>query len=218
MEKKAMKWSRSMVLLFSVILSIAGTLSVYDSLPEQIPFHWNLSGEIDSYADRIYLLFTAMLPLFLYGLFIIIPKIDPKPESFRIHAAEYSTVIAVLILFLISLHWAVIAVSFGVNIDIVFWIRIALGLIFIVMGNYMGGIRHNYTFGIRTPWTLADEDVWNKTHRLGGYIFAACGALIFAFAFAPSFIAFMITIGSILLSVSLLFVYSYLIFAKKKPK
>ncbi|MDH4262422.1 MAG: SdpI family protein [Spirochaetia bacterium] len=207
-----MKQNKFIIMLS--IVSAAATAMIYASLPEQIPLHWGINGQIDRYGPRAAIFLTAVLPLAMYGLFLMIPKIDPRKDSYEKHAGAYSAIVMPIILFMIGLHWITIGFSLGYNIDIVFVVKLAAGLLFMILGNYLPVIRHNYTLGIRTPWTLSDEKVWTKTHRAGGYIFVISGLIWAAFSFFNQPWVFYFLIGEILVSVLGVFVYSYMLFRR----
>ena len=201
-------------ILFLSILSIAGTAIIYGRLPEQIPLHWGLDGEIDRYGDKIFAFLTASIPLFILALMFIIPKIDPRRDNYNKHMSVYKNVMLFLVLFLIGLHWLTMAVSLGSGLNVPLVIKLFTGLLFIYLGNIMPVIRHNYTFGIRTPWTLANERVWTKTHRVGGYLFILTGIVTVILAFFDHASSFYIVIGLIAALVLFLFGYSLWLFRK----
>lgn len=197
-----------------ILLSVIGIAMVYPSLPEEIPGHWNTAGEVDRYDHKSSIWITGLLPLGIYMLMVFLPKLDPKRTAYLKHEKAYTIAQWTIVLLLIYVQWIVIAAGLGYGIDIGIAIRLALGIVFILLGNYMGQIRHNYFFGIRTPWTLASEQVWKKTHRVGGYGFVAVGVISILTAFVKGTAAFVITIGSLGIMVSTTCVYSYLAYRK----
>jgi uncharacterized membrane protein len=122
-----------------------------------------------------------------------------------------ATLISVL-LFIAGLHLVAVLNAVGRPVNMGTAISPLLGVMFIVIGNFMGKIRRNYMFGVRTPWTLASDRAWNKTHRLGGKLFVASGALILVSGLlASGEIAFYVMFGSLMVTVAVLLVYSYLV-------
>lgn len=202
------------ILLAICFLSIIGTLAIYSSLPDVVPLHWGVNGEVDRWGSKVSMLGTAFLPLAVYGLMIVLPRIDPKKESFVLHDRAYRITRALLILFLIGIHWATILVSLGYPINITLVVTVGIGLLFMFMGNYLSQVRQNYSFGIRTPWALANEKVWTKTHRFGGFAFIFLGFLSLFTYFVPTpvrFIYFFVLLMACIIST---FLYSYLVYRK----
>ncbi|MEW9121980.1 MAG: SdpI family protein [Thermotaleaceae bacterium] len=210
---KINKW----ILLIS-ILSIVGIAVIYPSLPQEIPGHWNAAGEVNRYDHKSTLFITGLLPLAIYLMMVFVPKIDPKRAAYLKHAKAYSIAQWMVVLLLIYIQWIAIAAGLGYGIDTGIAIRLALGVVFIVLGNFMSQIRHNYFFGIRNPWTLSNEQVWKKTHRVGGYGFVIVGAISILTFFLKGSVAFMVTMVSLGIMVSITFVYSYLAYKKTIEK
>lgn len=199
-----------------IIISIIGTIFVYGYLPDTIPLHWNIQGEVDRVGGKSNVFITALLPLVLYMLMMLFPKIDPKKKSYEKHKKAYSITVGLILVFLIVIHWVTILVSLGLKLDVSTVVSIGIGVMFIVIGNFMSQIRQNYFFGIRTPWTLANENVWKKTHRVGGYGFIAIGAAFILSAFLKSpMLKFIIIVGGTIGFTLYIFVYSYFVFKKE---
>lgn len=197
-----------------MILSFLLTCAVYPQLPELIPGHWNFRGEIDRMVGKNMVFFTALLPLAIYALLYFIPRIDPKGESYQKHPQAYAITAGAVVLFLIAIHWLTILASLGRPVDIGVTVRLLTGVLFAVIGNSMSQIRPNFFFGIRTPWTLANETVWRKTHRFGGYAFIFSGLLLAVSVFFTSAAAMYFFFGCLLISVLGTVVYSYLEYKK----
>lgn len=207
-----MKINKWVILL--VLLSLIGTGILYPYLPELVPGHWNVKGEVDRYQNKIWVFFTAALPLLLYLLMTFLPQIDPKKKAYLKHVKAYDVTRIVIVLFLGIIHWISIAVALGYDLNVGFVIRILIGFLFIILGNYMSQIRPNYFFGIKTPWTLANEQVWKKTHRVGGYSFIIMGIVSITTAFLEGQLALIVMMLSIVGAVIYPFVYSYLLYKK----
>ena len=207
-----MKINKRLILI--VLLSVIGTIFVYQYLPNMVPGHWNLNGEIDRYNDKGMVFVTALLPLILHLLMVFLPNLDPKKASYFKHEKAYAMFQTAIVIFLVSIHWLTMAVALGYDVNIGKMVRLGLGILFVVIGNYMGQIRHNYFFGIKNPWTLANEEVWTKTHRLGGYGFALSGIFALLSVFLQDVVAFkvmMIGIFGPLIGVN---IYSYWLYQK----
>jgi uncharacterized membrane protein len=201
-----------------ILISIIATIFIYTSLPEKIPTHWNIKGEIDAYGSKSFIWFTALLPFAIYLLMIYIPEIDPKRESYKKHKKAYEILINILVPFFIMIHWITIFSALGYPVSITRIIPIGIGILFLVIGNYMGQIRPNYTFGIKLPWTLADETVWKKTHRVGSSAFILSGLIFIVAGIINKSYSFIIAISSIFVALIYIAVYSYLEYKKIHPK
>lgn len=201
-------------IVFLLLMSFIGTLAIYNMLPDTVPTHWNYKGEIDRYSGKISVLFTALLPLVMYSLFILLPKIDPKAKNYSKHTKAYNITVLMTIFILIGIHWAAIftVLVHPVKMDLI--VKLLCGIMFIVIGNYMGQVKPNFFFGIRTPWTLANEAVWTKTHRTGKYAFASIGIVFLVSIFIKGFLGFGIVIASIIACLVYLYAYSYFEFKK----
>lgn len=170
-----------MISFLTVLICFGFASWAYPQLPEQVPSHWNFAGEIDGYSGRFsgaFLLPSIMLALLAFTY--VIPRIDPKKSNFKFMGKVYWLSISAVILFLGALYSGIIVFSLGmVKFNIVpIIIHIGLGLLFIVIGTYLPKVKYNFMFGFRTPWTLANEDVWNKTHRFMGPVLIIIGIII----------------------------------------
>lgn len=204
-------WPIILIILGSLVVG----LFVYPHLPERVPSHWNIKGEVDAYSSRLWGAFG--IPLLNAGIYImmaLLPLIDPRRQNYQKFAGAYRMLKAVLAIFLAGLYALVVVSSLGCQIPVGNAVIGGIGILFIVIGNYMGQFRHNYFVGIKTPWTLANEQVWQKTHRLGGRLWVLSGFLGLAAA------VFSGTFGAVILGVSLgvavvvPMVYSYLEFRR----
>jgi len=151
---------------------------VWNSLPEKVPMHWNYKGEIDRYGDKQELLLIPLiLPFFVYLIFLIVPYIDPKKQIHKMgtkyHTFKFIFVLLMAVLALIIIHSAIDQSISNIN-----YLTLLIGLLFSVIGNFSKTIKPNYFIGIRTPWTLENENVWKTTHFLAGKIWFIGGLLI----------------------------------------
>ena len=208
---KKNKW-----ILYLGIVSFLGTFLIYKRLPEQIPIHWGINGEVDNYGSRMMALVTGIMPVGLYLLMLYLPKIDPRRENYAKHSGAYGVMQMSIVLFFIVIHWAIMYFSLGNTFNIGRLVTIGIGILFIIIGNYMSQIRHNYFIGIKTPWTLASEYVWKKTHRLGGIVFIISGILMGLSTFIDYKFSGTIIVVLIIGMITGLYLYSYLVFNKNE--
>ena len=151
---------------------------VWEKLPEKVPMHWNMEGEIDRYGDKSELiLIPFLLPLLIYVLFTIIPKIDPK-DKLKYMGKKYTVLKTVLTVFMSALSMMIIYAAMNESFYNPNYILLLIGVLFAILGNYFKTLRANYFIGIKTPWTLENETVWKETHKLAGKIWFIGGLMI----------------------------------------
>ncbi len=197
------------ILITLIFISLIITILIYPALPEKIPTHWNIKGEIDAYGNKNFIFLTALLPIIVYLLLIYIPEIDPRKNSYLKHQKTYTILINILIPFFILLQWISILSALGYELNISRIIPLAVGILLMVIGNYMGQIRPNYTFGIKLPWTLADETVWKKTHRVGGFVFILIGFIFILAGIINQTYSFILAIFCTFIALLYVGIYSY---------
>ncbi|WP_164905155.1 alpha/beta fold hydrolase [Aequorivita ciconiae] len=205
---------KELPLLLLSVLPISFMGYIWKALPNEVPLHWNLQGEIDRYGSKGELFIIGLLPIFLYALFLFIPLIDPKKRmeamGNKFYAIRLITGLFIAVLFTFILY-SVKEQSLG-NPNYLFMI---IGAFFVLLGNYFRTIKPNYFVGIRTPWTLENEDVWKSTHRLAGKLWVGGGLVIiiscFIFDQETALTIFYIFTGIIVL---VPVVYSYIKFKK----
>ncbi len=165
-------------ILLLLLAPFAVSLIVSDQVPDTVPIHFNLQGEADDYGPKWMILY--MLPaigLLIYVALLFLPRIDPKK---RIEKAQKPVAAIRLItsLFMVGLYAMMMLVVTGSDVSINSYVFIAVGILFVGLGNYFNTVKPNYFIGIRTPWTLENPTVWKKTHRLGSKIWMVGGVVI----------------------------------------
>jgi uncharacterized membrane protein len=213
------KTIKEILIAVLAIAPVAYLAMLWGQLPETVPVHFDINGQPDRYGSRRTLIWLSVgMPLFLYGLMWILPKIDPK-KKLELMGEKYTDIRLILSAFFAILLIIIIRSAQANSIFSGSELSIVIGGLFIVLGNYLKTIRPNYMLGIRTPWTLEDERVWKDTHRLGGYVFMAGGILVclagLLLSAKVSFIAMMIVVGTTTL---IPLVYSYIRFQELKKQ
>ncbi|HVF25822.1 MAG TPA: SdpI family protein [Anaerolineales bacterium] len=201
-----------LVLLMIVGAMLAGLL-LWSRLPEQMASHWNINDQVDGYMSRFWGVF--MLPLISLGmflLFMVIPNIDPLKANiaqFREAFNLFITLITgfMLYIYALTLLWSLGYTGFAMSRAML----PAMGLLFIFIGYMLRKAKRNFFIGIRTPWTLSSDKVWDETHRLGAILFIISGVLAFIGAFLGSMVAFWLFFSPLMGSVILLVIYSYVL-------
>lgn len=202
--------------LLILVMFLSG-IALYPRLPDQIPIHWNIEGEVDDYASRFWGVF--MLPftnLLVLLTFTFMPLLDPRKENYPKFSRSYRAIKAITVVFFAVLHFLVLAFALGYELDISRIVVVGAALLFIVMGNYLPKVKHNYFVGVRVPWTLASEKVWKKTHRFAGKLFVISGIIIFLSIFVSEIIRFWLIMICALVTSLASMVYSYLVYRQEE--
>ena len=210
-----MKLKKELPLLLIVAIPLGYLAYVWNSLPQTVPLHWNFKGEIDNWGPKSHLIWViGLLSVISYGLLTVIPFIDPKKKIQNMGQKFYNLKFF-LVLFMSALSVFIIYSVKNQSMHHTNFLFIGLGLLFVILGNYMKTIKANYFIGIRTPWTLENETVWKKTHELGGKLWFIGGLLIVISCLAfdqewssKIFISIVIIISVIPI------LYSYILFKK----
>jgi uncharacterized membrane protein len=171
------------------IISLFTSLYMINTLPDglQLPIHWNIDGEVDKYADAtIAFIFPPAVLLLILSVISILSKLDPRKQNIELSHKSIAAFSVAITLLLITIEASYIAIVNGIDVPMMMVVGTTVGVLFIITGNYLGKTRSNFFIGIRTPWTLSSELVWQRTHRLAGKLFMLTGFIIVIFC---SFIA-----------------------------
>lgn len=203
-----------------VIINFVIGLYAYELLPERIPIHWNIVGQIDQYGSKMWgVIGFPSIIMGTYLLMVILPAIDPKWKNYKLFEGTYNIIRTAIIVLLAAIYWITLLPVMGYDLRIDKSVPFIMSIMFIVLGNYMGRIKQNFFVGIKTPWTLNDNEIWTKTHRLAGKLWVAGGMITaitsIVLSGSASFITFMVVISGVSLYPIL---YSYYLFARKKGK
>jgi uncharacterized membrane protein len=177
--------------LFFLLLTFASAVYFYQHFPEVVPVHWNISGEPDGFGSRAMGAFTIpAVALFMYLMFVFIPYFDPKKDRYEQFGKTYQVFKGMMVMFMALLYFFASMNVLGYNYRIDVVTPVMIGVLFIILGNYMSKIKPNWFMGIRTPWTMSSEENWNKTHRFGAKVFVLSGFLMAAMPFYPIWLRF----------------------------
>ncbi len=205
------------------LVNLAGHLYFYPSLPDTVPIHWGFDGQPDGWGGKSSILFTASLPFAMLLLLAVLPRMDPKGKNFQRFQPVYRIFLILLTVFMCGVSWLSeltvynVLPSGGSLVNTL--VMGGLGLVLLVLGNYMPRIKQNYTFGCRTPWALNDEHNWNRTQRMGGIVFVVMGAVLLLVSVFATLLGETLTLalllGALLGGSVWIYVYSYLVFIGK---
>lgn len=200
-----------LIQLAIISATLLGILYYYPDLPAMVPSHWNFRNEIDGYMPKTsFALFMPGMIIGMWLLFQIMPKLDPKRDKYVLFEREWSIMQTAIMGFFAYLNFAIIHITRNPGRDLTPFMFGGLGVLFILLGNYMSKIRQNYFIGIKVPWTLSSEENWNKTHRFASWTFVLAGMVTLIEAFVLWY-APVIVLGGLVLAGALPVLYSYLI-------
>ena len=199
------------------LAACATSLAVFHRLPDPIAVHWDLAGTPNGWMPRAVGAFISpVLLIVTWGVLRGAPLIDPRRENYKRFDGAYDTVVAASLVLLFLMHLVLLATGLGYAVPIVRIAPALMGALFVVVGNVMPRARSNFMFGIRTPWTLSNDRVWARTHRLAGYTMTVAGLamILSAFLASPAILGAII-VTAIVAAVVAPAVYSYLTFRRE---
>lgn len=206
---------KSIALLGVVVTAAALLISgwAWTRLPAdaRVPVHWGASGQVDRYGSKAEGFLVMPITLFaMTALLAALPLFEPRRSNLLRSSKAYGATCLAFFLFFLCLHGAMVMMAIGKRVNVPSIVIGGSGVLFAVIGNYLGKTRSNFFYGIRTPWTLSSELAWTKTHRIGGKLFMAVGLAILISAFVlPEGLQFAVFVGGLLGTSAFLIVYSY---------
>lgn len=193
-----------------IVMSILVGIYSYHRMPENMASHWNAQGQVNGHLPKFLGLF--LMPLVSASLllvFFLIPKIDPLKANIEKFRGDYERFVTMVIAFLFYVYLLTIFWNAGTTFSIVRFLSPAFGILFYLSGVLIENAKRNWFIGIRTPWTLSSERVWNKTHAIGGKLFRIAGGIAFFGMFFPDYAMFL-AVAPMILSALYVTIYSYL--------
>ena len=204
-------WKTLVLTSIITLIPIVVGLLLWNQLPEQMPTHWGINGEVDAWSSKAFaVFFFPILLLALHWLCVAASCADPKSKDYHPKMIALVLWICPVIGLVISTLRYSAALGYALAVESI--LPLLMGLLFIIIGNLLPKCRQSYTMGIKLPWTLNNEENWNKTHRFGGKVWVVGGVIIMATAFAGSF---WILLGVLIVMVALPTVYSYCLHRKQ---
>lgn len=198
-----------------IAISISAGVLLSARLPDPMPSHWNAAGQVDGYTSKF--LGIWLLPLATLGLTLLlafIPAIDPLKANIEQFRGLYNAFIIGFVVYMLYVYALTLLAALGYQFNMTMMMLPAMGLLFIGIGYLMQNAKRNFFIGIRTPWTLSSDYVWDETHKLGAKTFMVGGVLVIVSAFLGLngiWLMLVALLGAALIPV----VYSYLLFARK---
>jgi len=198
-----------------ILLMLGMGAYFYPNLPEKIAVHWNEAGKADGYSSKT--IGVLMLPLFtagIYGLFLLIPKIEVFKDNLKAFMRYYDNLKLLIVLFMTGIYAAMLLQNAGYRFNITLALIPGIAVLFYYIGLVMPHMKRNFFVGIRTPWTLANDKVWKATHAMGSKTFRANALIILLTLAIPDYTA-LIIIGPMIANVVFLTVYSYWLYQRE---
>ena len=178
-----------------ILLSFIIGIYLYPQMPEKMASHWNAKGEVDGYMPKFWGLFLMpIISLLIFLLFIAIPKIDPLKQNIEKFRKYYDGFVVLMIAYLFYIYLLTLLWNTGIRFSIVQPLVPAMSILFYYIGILVENAKRNWFIGIRTPWTLSSEKVWEKTHKIGGKLFKIAGIIAFIGIFFQDYAIFFILI------------------------
>ena len=207
---------KSEILIVGIaLLSFVIGIYYYSQMPEQMASHWNAKGQVDDYLSRFWGLFLipiALVPLALF--FIVIPRIDPLRENIEKFRRYYDGFVILFMVFMVLVYFQTILWNIGIKLSPNLFLPIAAGIMFIGTGILVENTKQNWFIGIRTPWTMSSESVWDKTHRMAGKLFKTAGVISIVGILFQSQAVYFVVIPALLVAAYTV-VYSYFEYKKE---
>lgn len=208
---------RSELIIFSIILlSFVLGAYLFPQMPEKMASHWNIKNQVDGYMSKLWGLF--LMPLISVGMFLLfflIPRIDPLKNNIEKFRKYFDNFIILIIIFLFYIHLLTIFWNMGLRFNMGQLMMPAMAMLFYFCGALIEKTKRNWFIGIKTPWTLSSDRVWDKTHQLGGKLFKAVGIITFFGVIFPNYAFFLIIFPVIIVTIYTI-IYSYLEYRKEK--
>ena len=204
------------VTILLIVFATAFSLSVYNQLPDQMASHWNENNQVNGYISRFWGAF--LMPVMTVGIVVLllfIPNIDPLKANVAQFRDTFNVFITFIVAFMVYVHILTIIWNMGFDqFNMGTAMLPAMGLLFIFAGIMMRKAKRNFFIGIRTPWTLSNDHVWDETHRIGSILFIVSGFLALLGAFFTTYAIWFIMVP-VLGSTAFLLVYSYVLYQRE---
>lgn len=207
---------KSEIIIFGIILiSFAIGIYYYPQMPEKLASHWNAQGQVNGYMSKFWGLF--LMPIISVGmllLFILIPRIDPLKSNIQQFRKYFDGFVVLIMVFLFYLYILTIFWNSGYTFNMITFLSPAFAILFYYTGILIENAKRNWFIGIRTPWTMSSDKVWDKTHKVGGKLYKITGVVTLLAIFFETYAIYIIVVPLIMVSIYTV-VYSYFEYQKE---
>lgn len=200
-----------------IFISLYAGYRFFHYFPARVPSHWDIQGQINGYSSPFFAAF--LVPLMMVGIYLLfsaLPYLDPKKDQYASFAPVYHHFKDLIVAFMFAVYILVSMSGLGYKVDVGFFLPIMVGFLFVIIGFLLSRVKMNWFIGIRTPWTMSSETVWNKTHALSGRVFILSGLLLAGTVLVNptgKIVLFVLSIATIILALP---IYSYVLYAREK--
>jgi uncharacterized membrane protein len=206
-----MKWDlkRHLFALAMVAVTLAAAMYYSPVLPDSVPSHFNTEGIADHWSPKsLVIAFCILAPLGIFALLTFVPLIDPFWKriqgKYNLFLVFRDIAMGSMVYFSIVVYISAVEGTYASNLS-----GFGFGLMFVLFGNYLPRLPRNFFFGIRSPWTLASEEVWKRTHRVSGWLFVIAGLVIAILSFTriPQHLVLLVVLSPVVLFSALIYPY-----------
>ncbi len=198
--------------IVTLLPALAGII-LWDKLPDTMTTHWGADGVADGFSGKAFAVFG--LPLILLALLWLCILVSAKDPNVRENSKMFKAFLWVIPIISVAVSFATYAFALEKDFDLPVIIFILLGVVFIVLGNYLPKCRRSRTMGIKLPWTLSSDENWNATHRFGGKVWVLCGLAMLVCVFLPLKAAVYVMLAVMLVAIAVPTLYSWLYYRKQ---
>ncbi len=201
-----------------IVISFIIAIYVYPTFPENVASHWNAKGEVDGYMSKFWGVFLMpIISIVIFLMFVFIPKLDPLKRNVKKFRGYFDGFILFMIIFFFYVYILTVLYNLGITFNMTYAILPAMAILFYLMSILLKNCKRNWFIGIKTPWTLSSDRVWEKTHKLGSKLFKIIALLLLVGLFFPDK-GLTLFILPLFVMIIWLYIYSYLEFKKEKKK
>jgi uncharacterized membrane protein len=208
---------RKWIPLLIVAVAVIASAVVYTNLPVTVPTHCDMLGRPNGWGSRVWGAWVIpIVMLLLWALTRVLPTIDPRGANYAKFGGTFEAIVISILLYMLGLHLIILRASLGYPVAMQRVLPIGVGILLVLIGNLLPRARPNWFIGIRTPWTLSSDRVWEKTHRVGGRAFVAGGlAILIAALVAPQWAHYVLVAVVVVCSLGAV-LYSYIAWRREQ--
>ncbi len=204
----------SIIVLALIVSAVIAGLALWNQLPDQMASHWNAYDQVDGYISKFWGVFLMpLITLGMFVMFLVVPVMDPLKANIAQFREAFNVFIALISAFMLYIHGLTLAWSLGYqDFKMSAAMLPFMGVLFVAIGYLLRKAKRNFFIGIRTPWTLSSDSVWDKTHQLGSLLFILSGAFAIAGGFFGGMAAIWLMFVPLIGSSLFLVIYSYVLY------